>query len=391
MRKLAYQFAAAAILAASAAHAQVELAPVASGLSNPISIHHANDDRLFIVQQGGSIRILQDGALLPTPFLTISPISTGGERGLLSMAFHPGYEENGYFYVNYTNTSGSTVIARYKRSDANPDVADPASGVTLMTISQPYSNHNGGQLQFGPDGYLYIGMGDGGSGGDPRCYAQREDTLLGKMLRIDVSQNMDTAPYYGIPPTNPHIGAGDPADEVWARGLRNPWRFSFDRQLGDLWIADVGQGNWEEINRMVSLEGGDNYGWRMMEGTRCYSASPTADPCPPGTPPCNDSSLTLPVYEYNHTAGRCSVTGGFVYRGNRAPSLAGKYIFGDYCTAEIWALDPADNSGEPLFTSQGFGLYTFGEDAAGDLYVAIGSNVFRFEEPTKASTLWKIY
>jgi hypothetical protein len=303
---------------------------VASGLSSPIFVTSPPGDlqRLFIVERPGRIVILINGQVLPDPFLDIvGRVLSGGERGLLGLAFHPDYDNNGYFYVNYTNTSGNTVVSRFEIS-ADPDLADSSSEYLLLTISQPYSNHNGGMIAFGPnDGYLYIGMGDGGSGGDPQNRAQNDGVLLGKMLRIDV----DGSSPYGIPPDNPFAGPGDPLDEIWARGLRNPWRFSFDRQTGDIYIADVGhwrfsfdrqtgdiyiadvgQSQWEEIDyQPASGSGGENYGWRLMEGNHCYN--PPVD-CDPG-------GLTYPIYEYSHGGSpfRCSITGGYVYRGNAIP------------------------------------------------------------------------
>ena len=250
------------------------------------------------------------------PFLYIeSIVSSIGERGLLSVAFHPNYKNNGNFYVNYTNTIGDTVVARYSVS-ADPNVADRDSSIILLTIPQPFSNHNGGGLQFGPDDYLYIGMGDGGSAGDPQNNAQNKGSLLGKILRIDVDSSFP----YAIPSGNPFVGNPLARDEIWALGLRNPWRFSFDRLTGDLFIADVGQGSWEELNfQLVKSSGGENYGWRMMEGSQCFN--------PPAN--CNDGTLTLPILEYDHTLG-CSITGGFRYRGNSNPQLYGIYIYGDF-------------------------------------------------------------
>jgi glucose/arabinose dehydrogenase len=369
-------------LAAPAA-ATVTLTPIAT-LSAPVAITHARDERLFIVEQQGRIRIYdtQTNTLLATPFLDIvAKVASGGERGLLSVAFHPDYASNGFFFVNYTNLSGNTVIERYQVG-ANRNVANPASGVTLLVIAQPFENHNGGQLQIDPsDGYLYIGMGDGGSANDPNCNAQRKDALLGKMLRLDVRQNLNQAPYYGIPSSNPFRAATDPnneiPDEVWAFGLRNPWRFSFDRLTFDLYIADVGQDQWEEIDfHRASDPGGKNFGWKLMEGAHCYSNSN----CPAGTPVC-PSGLTLPVYEYAHGATECSVTGGYVYRGTQASGdLAGRYVFGDYCSGRIRALtqtSPGVFTAQELLTAGG-GLTTFGESSSGELYAAIGNGIYRF-------------
>jgi glucose/arabinose dehydrogenase len=244
---------------------EIELEQFATGFTNPIEIVHAGDSRLFVVEQGGIIRILNaDGSVNPNPFLNISNlVSTGSEQGLLGLAFHPDYDDNGYFYVNYTNTAGHTVVARYSVNPTDPSLADATSQLPLLTINQPYENHNGGCLRFGPDGYLYIATGDGGSGGDPENRAQNLETLLGKILRIDV----DNGNPYVVPATNPFMGVGG-ADEIWAYGLRNPWKFSFNRNNGDLWIADVGQNAVEEINKVVSNPGGLNYGWRCYEGNR---------------------------------------------------------------------------------------------------------------------------
>jgi len=358
----------------------VNVQPVTANLGSVTGITHAGDARLFITARDGRILIFDNGAVRPQAFLDIrSLITTVGEGGLLSTAFHPRYGQNGFFFVNYTNTSGDTVIARYQVSTGDANRADPASARILLTIDQPFSNHNGGQLQFGPDGYLYIGMGDGGSAFDPACRAQKPGELLGKMLRIDVDQNVSTAPFYGIPASNPFRGPGDPRDEVWASGLRNPWRFSFDRQTGDLWIGDVGQNQREEIDfQPASSNGGENYGWKVMEGTLCS----TTDACPASTPSCNSSAFTPPVLEYDH-GGPCSVTGGYVYRGAIA-ALKGAYVFGDFCSGTIWAAARQGNGFTvrtvPMQISQ---LTTFGEDQAGELYAAtLTGQLFRFTGET---------
>jgi glucose/arabinose dehydrogenase len=337
----------------------IALEPVVSGLTNPVAITHAGDARLFITLQDGRIVIWDGTRLLPEPFLDIrSRVLDGGERGLLSVAFHPRYRENGLFFVNYTDLNGDTVIARFNVS-SDPNRADPNSFRQLLFVDQPFANHNGGQLQFGPDGYLYIGMGDGGSGGDPGNRAQNLLDLLGKMLRIDV--NADT---YAIPPSNPYAGLSSRRQEIWASGLRNPWRFSFDRATGDLWIADVGQGNWEEINFQPATSiGGENYGWRRMEGTHCFNPSSN----------CNDGTLVLPVIEYSHATGGCSVTGGSVYRGGRSPRLHGMYIYGDLCSGVIWGSvrDAATGTiATRTLIDANFAISTFGEDFLGEIYVA---------------------
>jgi len=333
---------------------------IVTGLANPVAITHAGDGsgRLFITLKGGKTIIYDGTKVLPEPFIDLSSlVSTDSERGLLSIAFHPNYEGNGFFFVNYTDTDGDTVIARYSVS-SDPNVADPNSAFVILKITQPFRNHNGGQLQFGPDGYLYIAMGDGGSGGDPQNNAQNSGTLLGKMLRIDV----DSALPYAIPPDNPFVDNAEVLSEIWALGLRNPWRFSFDRQTGDLFIADVGQGNWEEVDfQPATSPGGENYGWRLMEATHCYD--PSTD--------CNDGTLTLPIIEYDHSVG-CSITGGYRYRGSRIRDLFGVYLYADYCTGNIWGAKEDGNGGwmvtELLDTD--FRISTFGEDEAGEIYLA---------------------
>ena len=289
----------------------IGLTPFATGFSSPVEITHPrDDDRLFVVQQGGAIRILNtNGSINSTNFLTLTSttISTGGERGLLGLAFHPNYATNGYFYVNYTNPAGNTVIARYTVS-ANPNVANAASGTIILTVAQPFSNHNGGSIKFGPDGFLYIGMGDGGNAGDPGNRAQNSNENLGKMLRIDV----DSASPYGIPPTNPYLGI-EGNDEIWAIGVRNPWKYSFDRSTGDLWIADVGQYQIEEINHVTNTTPGLNFGWNCYEGNSVYSTC---------TIP---ATYVFPVAQYTHSAGACSITGGFVYTGSLYPNFLNHY------------------------------------------------------------------
>src|SRR5688500_9165824 len=337
----------------------VALQPVVSGLTEPVAIAHAQDNRLFIVLQDGQIVIWNGTSLLQTPFLDIrSLVLSGGERGLLGLAFHPDYAHNGFFFVNYTDRNGDTVITRYSVSAADPNRADPTSARRLFLIDQPFSNHNGGQLAFGPDRYLYIGMGDGGAGGDPQNNAQNRAQLLGKMLRIDV----DSGDPYGIPPANPFIGQSGTRPEIWAIGMRNPWRFSFDRVTGDLWIADVGQGDVEEIDfQPASSRGGENYGWRIKEGSKCFN---------PRT--CSSTGLIDPVIEYGHVDGACAVTGGYVYRGTRTPRLTGTYIYGDYCNGVIWGATRNANgtfSSRVLIDTNIF-ISTFGEDANGEVYVA---------------------
>ncbi len=310
----------------------VVLQPVAN-VASVVVITHAGDGsgRLFLVDRSGLIYIYAGGQLLPTPFLNITAkMVSGGESGLLGLAFHPNYAVNGYFFVNYTRNDGDTVVSRYQVSqDAN--LGDVDSELVLIVQDQPAVNHNGGQLQFGPDGDLYIGFGDGG-GINARENGQAPDTFLGKILRIDVDNlNAQDVPPYDIPPDNPFVGVGGTLDEIWAFGLRNPWRFSFDRQTGDLYIADVGETAWEEVNFQPAVSnGGENYGWPRMEAAHCFSPSVNCN---------HNGSLTLPVYEYPHPVPGCaSVTGGYVYRGQLFPQLLGYYFFGDYCSGDIWRM-----------------------------------------------------
>ena len=334
------------------------------GFSSPVGITHAGDGtgRLFVIQQGGQIRLVKNGVLQATPFLNISTrISSGGERGLLGLAFPHDYARKGYFYVCYTNPAGDIAIARYRVSTGNADVADAASEQVVITIPHPTNaNHNGGQIAFSQrDRLLYAGIGDGGSGGDPPNNAQNTNVLLGKVLRLDTETGR---PYtYTSPATNPFISTAGFRPEIWALGVRNPWRFSFDRLTADLFIADVGQGNWEEINfQPAASAGGENYGWRIMEGTHCFN--------PPG---CSVTGLTLPVVEYNHSAGDCSVTGGYVYRAGAFPRMQGLYFYGDFCTGRIWGLRRESAVWQStLLLDTSFQISAFGEDEFGALYVA---------------------
>ena len=338
---------------------EIRTVQVAAGLSATTDIQHAGDGsgRLFVVQQNGVIRILKSGSLLATPFLDIrSKTAAGSERGLLGLAFPPDFAQKQRFYVDYTDLNGNTVIAQY-RVTANRDVADAATEIILLRITQPFANHNGGQVRFGPDGYLYIAMGDGGSGGDPMGNGQSLGTLLGKLLRIDV----ESAPgQVLIPPSNPFVNTAGARGEIWAYGLRNPWRFSFDRSTGDLWIGDVGQETYEEIDlQAASSRGGENYGWNRTEGLHCYTAG------------CSTTGLTPPVFEYTHTSGACSITGGFRYRGVLSPGLRGTYVYADYCNGRIWGLEWNGSAwSNRLLLASGFPITTFGEDEAGEIYVA---------------------
>ena len=337
----------------------ISLQSIATGFASPVEITNAGDSRLFVVQKGGLIRILNaDGTVNATPFLNLSAfVSTNSERGLLGLAFHPNYATNGYFFVNYTNLAGNTVIARYTVNASNPNIANTTETI-LMTITQPFANHNGGTIKFGPDGYLYIGMGDGGSGGDPGNRAQNINENLGKMLRIDV--NTTTAPFYSSPNSNPYVGvAGN--DEIWAIGLRNPWKFSFNRLNGDLWIADVGQDAIEEINKVVSPlpNSGINFGWRCFEGNSTYITSG----CAPS------SAMSFPFIQYTRFGGACSVTGGYYYTGSAYPNFQNNYFFTDYCDNKIRMVN---NAGVITTTAafSGNNFVTFGEDINGELYIA---------------------
>jgi len=357
-------------LAGVASAQTIALEVFAEDFESPTEIVNAGDDRLFVVEQSGHIRIVNpDGTTNETDFLNVSSlISFTGERGLLGLAFDPDYAANGYFYIDYTDVDGNTVVARYSKDEANENIANPASALVMLNVDQPFANHNGGCLRFGPDGYLYIAMGDGGDGGDPGNRAQNLDVLLGKILRLDVDA---PAPY--IPATNPFVNV-DGADEIWAYGLRNPWKFSFDSATGDLWIADVGQGAVEEINKMVSTTAGVNYGWKCYEGDQEFDTSQ-----------CSDVGVyTGPVAQYLHAGtSRCSITGGYVYNGTMYENFAGKYFFADFCTSEIGYVG-TDNVLSWAGTFDG-GFTTFGQDNDGELYIA-GSNgtVYRITD-TSAS------
>lgn len=348
------------------------LREVANGLSTPVCLTAAPGDltRQFVVEKTGRIRIIRDDALLPTPFLDLSAkVSNGGEQGLLGLAFHPGYATNGRFVVYYTNTGGDTRVSTFRVS-ANPDIADPASEQVILAVAQPFSNHNGGMLAFGADEKLYIGLGDGGSGGDPQGNGQNPNTLLGKILRLAV----DGSGQASVPPDNPFSGQAGRRAEIWSYGLRNPWRFSFDRLTGDLYIADVGQGAREEVNASTDVTRfgrGLNYGWNTMEGKACFS---------PATG-CNQAGLTLPVLDYDHGSG-CSVTGGYVYRGSALPALLGHYFYADYCAGWVrsFRLQGQMVTQELDWASlrPGGQITSFGEDARGELYLLTAAGrVFR--------------
>jgi glucose/arabinose dehydrogenase len=347
----------------------ISLQQIASSLGSVTSITNAGDSRLFLTIQTGTIRIFDGISVLPTPFLDVTPfVSCCGERGLLSVAFHPQYASNGLLFLYTTNLAGDIEIVRYRRSASDPNTADPSSRTIVLTIPHPTnSNHNGGQLQFGPEGYLYIGTGDGGSGNDPPCNAQNDDSPLGKMLRIDVDLNLNTPPFYAVPGSNPMAAQPFPRNLTWAKGLRNPFRFSFDRAFGDLWIGDVGQDLWEEVDfRPYSSTGGENYGWKIMEGNHCGAGGDTNCPTNPAPPACGSPLFQYPVYEYGHGGGNCSIIGGYVYRGSRDPSLAGSYVYGDLCSGRLWI-------GGQLQTASIPGLQTFGQGRDGELYAATGA------------------
>jgi glucose/arabinose dehydrogenase len=373
----------------------ISLIPVASGLQAPDYLTHAGDNsgRLFIVEQTGVVRIVHNGNLLSRPFLDIADrVRFNGEEGLLSLAFPPDYTQKGYFYVYYTRKGETNNQVSRFHLTGDPNVADPNREEPILFLNHPINtNHNGGLLVFGPDGYLYIGTGDGGGGGDPSGNAQNPGSLLGKLLRIDTeyawmkmltAENLlfmpvmfsptqtSPAPAYKIPADNPFIGQDGARPEIWALGLRNPWRYAFDRQTQDLYIADVGQDAWEEIDfQPAGSQGGENYGWNILEGNHCYSASAC-------TPPANYSP---PVWKYNHGPNDsigCSVTGGYVYRGSTYPAMQGIYFYGDYCTARVWGLRFEGNqwTNQELKTAPG-NITSFGEDQAGELYLTSSNGV----------------
>lgn len=370
-------------------------------VSDNVGVRHANDgsNRLFVITQDGAIRIIDaQGNLLPTPFIDIDAKvnSNGNEQGLLGLAFHPNYSQNGYFYVNYTKSgtnSGDTIIERYEVDALDANLANPNSGVVLMRVIQDFSNHNGGNIEFGPDGYLYIGMGDGGSFGDPNSRGQNLGSVLGSMMRIDVDNNNapnHPAPVlssdhacpqdgnnYAIPADNPFVNTSGACPEIWSYGLRNPWRWSFDKDTGDLYIGDVGQNSWEEIDyQPANNAGGENYGWKCREGFNAYGGCP------------DSLAYTPPILEKSHANSRCSITGGYLYRGPVA-SIQGQYIYGDYCSGQIWFATPGNESNltEPWIESEWsipggvsfqFALTSFGEDETGHVYIVKrGGEIYR--------------
>lgn len=354
--------------------AAIKLTQVADRFKRPLFVTHAADgsNRLFLVEQVGRVWILRDGVRTTEPFLDLSKLISRSaqtesftEQGLLGLAFDPAFSDNGAFFVNYTDRNGGTVVARYLVDPGDPDIADSASGQIIFQLSQPYANHNGGHIEFGPDGYLYIALGDGGAANDPLGAGQNRQLLLGSILRIDVAN----APPYAIPPDNPFVGDAAARAEIWAYGLRNVWRFSFDRLTGDMYMADVGQNQWEEINfQPADSAGGENYGWNVWEGTHIFAG---------GTAP----NHVPPIFEYSHSFG-CSVTGGNIYRGAAIAELEAVYLFGDWCSGRIWGSwrDRDLNWHTDELMNTGMPIGSFGEDEAGEVYVIdYGGTLYRID------------
>jgi glucose/arabinose dehydrogenase len=348
-----------------------DLELVVDGLDSPVQVVDPGDgsNRLFVVEQGGTIRVIRDGQLLAEPFLDLRDrVSCCGERGLLSIAAHPDFAENGLIVVSYTDSAGDTAVASYRASEADPDVADPAGGKLILTVEQPAANHNGGLVLFGPmDGYLYLGLGDGG--GSNGRNSQDPGTLLGKMLRIDID-HVQPGQSYAVPADNPLVAVDGARPEIWALGLRNPWRFSFDRITGDLWIGDVGSGGYEEVNfQPAASPGGENYGWDLMEGPECRAD----DGC---------AGLVAPRSGFGRDLG-CVVTGGFVYHGTAIPSLEGVYLFADYCSGRVWGLPQDAPPGAALLgpVETGLRISSFGEDRSGEFYIVdLDGAIYRIKE-----------
>jgi len=343
---------------------------ITAGLSGPVFMTQPlNDGRIFVVEQGGRIRVIRNGALQTTPFLDIaSRVLSGGERGLLSVAFHPNYATNHFFYVYFTTqTNGDIRIERFTTT-SNPEVADPATSKLILTVPHStYSNHNGGLLAFGLDGMLYAGLGDGGGAGDPLQNGQNFNSLLGSLLRLDV----DNGDPYAIPASNPYVGQANRRGEIWAKGLRNPWRYAFDQPTGLLYIADVGQGAREEVDVVAANQAGVNYGWNVMEGAICYNAST-----------CNQTGFELPILDYGHTGGACSITGGYVYRGSAIPAIRGHYFYSDYCAGFLKSFRYSNGA---AVDQKDWGLTTsavtsFGTDFAGELYVLSGNSILKIAQ-----------
>jgi glucose/arabinose dehydrogenase len=362
---------------AASAGVQTSLVELGRGFRQPVYLTHAGDGsgRMFVVERGGTIRIVQDGETLATPFLDVRGLITtsGPEQGLLGLAFHPNFANNGQFFIYYTATDKANTVARYTMS-ADPNVADPNSGSILFAIPDTRDNHNGGMLAFGPDGYLYTGTGDGGAAGDPDRNGQKTDAMLAKILRLDVN-GADPGLPYAIPPGNPFADRGGAGGQVWAYGLRNPWRFSFDRLTHEIYIADVGQGDYEEIDlQPATSTGGENYGWNITEGSHCYPANAS----------CSTDGFILPIAEYSHADGDCSVTGGYVYRGAQSPALQGAYLFGDFCSGRFWMLR-RDNSGQwtsGLLADTDHQISSFGEDESGEVYLlSLAGGIYKVTSP----------
>ncbi len=366
------------LLAAASLRARAQDLPplaletIATGLPALTSVTNAGDERLFLTTLDGRVLIVSDGEVGGRPLLDIrARVKSGGEQGLLSVAFHPRWPRVSFLFVNYTDRAGDTVVARYR---ADGDVVKPRTARVVLRIDQPFANHNGGQLQFGTDRYLYVGMGDGGAGNDPHCNAQRGGTLLGKLLRIDIDEYRRGGPWFGVPPDNPFAGGEAQPPEVWATGLRNPWRFSFDRETGDLYLADVGQGAREEIDfQPAASAGGENYGWAREEGSLCVDE---VSACPDDVPPCGDPALQRPILEYGRDDGSCAVIGGYVYRGSAIPELVGAYLYGDFCSGRLWAAVRTEEGWRSVELEPTMpGLSSFGEDAAGEIYLVSNEGV----------------
>jgi len=343
----------------------IRLEKVASVDGGPLAFTAPADgsDRLFVAAKDGRVWALHDGTVEADPILDLrSLVSRGGEQGLLGLAVAPSFPDDPRLFVDYTDVDGNTVVASYTLAASDGARFDPQSAVWILTVDQPYANHNGGAVAFGPDGMLYVSFGDGGSAGDPLGNGQRTDTLLGKILRLDVSPGASAGGRYAIPPDNPFVDVADARPEIWEYGLRNPWRLSFDRETGNLWIGDVGQNAWEEIDVAPAGVGGLNFGWNTMEGNHCFSPKDG----------CSSAGITPPVAEYGHDGGACTVIGGAVYRGSGQPSLVGGYVFADYCSGQIWAIAAdADGRRDPVAVGNaGSGIAAFGEDVAGELYAA---------------------
>jgi glucose/arabinose dehydrogenase len=372
---------------AHAANPAIGLKLVLDGFTKPVYAADADDGsgRLFVVEKRGLIRIVRDGERIKEPFLDLRGVVTseGNEQGLLSVAFHPEYAENGRFFIAYTDLDGDVVIARYTVSREDPTLADPASAVVLLTISKPYDDHNGGLLVFGPDGYLYASVGDGGAPAEQDGNGQNLQTMLGKLLRIDVNRE-ENGKSYAVPDDNPFVGNPDALPEIWAFGLRNPWRFSFDRETDDLYIADVGMWMSEEINLQPAGDaGGRNYGWNIMEGNLCHT--------PDSNGVCLTDGLTPPVHEYHHGA-ECAIIGGYVYRGSSVQELGGWYVFGDLCSGRIMGLERSEDGWAAYnLTKTPLQITSFGEDATGELYVTdLSGGLYRVVERPDGVRGWQV-